>query len=297
MRTNHRLMEAYKNARVESIDQNSKYIFFSDCHRGDGSPSDEFTKNQIIYLYALEYYYKNGFVYVEAGDGDELWEHKRFKDIKIAHHDVFEAFKKFNSENRLIMLYGNHNIYLKDENYVKKNLHEFYDDYKASCDEFLKGIQPCGALLLKNQETGLEFLTVHGHQGDFTNDQLWFFTMLSVKYFWRFMHSFGLKNPASPVKNAYKRHKIEKNYVQWIKRHRTALICGHTHRFKFPRPHELPYFNIGSCIYPSSITGIEISDGMIQSVRWRTRCNDEGILQVTKRVIRGPEPLEKFNIR
>ena len=237
MRTNHRLMEAYKNARVESIDQNSKYIFFSDCHRGDGSPSDEFTKNQIIYLYALEYYYKNGFVYVEAGDGDELWEHKRFKDIKIAHHDVFEAFKKFNSENRLIMLYGNHNIYLKDENYVKKNLHEFYDDYKASCDEFLKGIQPCGALLLKNQETGLEFLTVHGHQGDFTNDQLWFFTMLSVKYFWRFMHSFGLKNPASPVKNAYKRHKIEKNYVQWIKRHRTALICGHTHRFKFPRPH------------------------------------------------------------
>jgi len=45
-------------------------MFFSDCHRSNGSHSDEFTKNRNTYLFALEYYYKNGFTYVEAGDGD-----------------------------------------------------------------------------------------------------------------------------------------------------------------------------------------------------------------------------------
>lgn len=29
-----RLTEAYNNAEIEYFDNNSKYIFFSDCHRG-----------------------------------------------------------------------------------------------------------------------------------------------------------------------------------------------------------------------------------------------------------------------
>ena len=297
MRTNHRLTQAYQNARVEYFDENSKYIFFSDCHRGDGSPSDEFTKNQVIYLYALEHYFKNGFIYVEAGDGDELWEHKQLKHIKNAHYDVFEMFRKYQKENRLIMLYGNHNIYLKNKEYVQKNLHVFFDEYKEAYYEFLNGIEPCEALLMKYRKTGQEFLAVHGQQGDLTNDQLWFFTMLSLKYFWRYMHAFGFKNPASPVKNVHKRHKIEKSFNQWIKKKRVALICGHTHRFKYPKPNDLPYFNIGCCIYPSSITGIEITDGIIQLVRWRVRYNEDGVLQVNKKIVRGPEPIEKFDIR
>jgi UDP-2,3-diacylglucosamine pyrophosphatase LpxH len=297
MRTNHRLSQAYESARVEYFDEKSKYIFFSDCHRGDGSPSDEFTKNQVIFLYALEYYFKNGFTYVEAGDGDELWEHKKLKDIKNAHFDVFETLRKYQKENRLIMLYGNHNIYLKDKQYVQQNLHVFYDEYKEAYYEFLNGIEPCEALLLKHRKTGQEFLAVHGQQGDLTNDQLWFFTMLSLKNFWRYMHAFGFKNPASPVKNAHKRHKIEKSFNHWIKHKRVTLICGHTHRFKYPKPNDLPYFNIGCCIYPSSITGIEITDGIIQLVRWRVRSNDDGVLQVNKKIVRGPEPVGKFDIR
>ena len=41
-----RLTKAYNNAKIEYFDNNSKYIFFSDCHRGDSTPSDEFAKNQ-----------------------------------------------------------------------------------------------------------------------------------------------------------------------------------------------------------------------------------------------------------
>ena len=67
MRTEQRLTLAYENARVEPFDNDSKYVFFSDVHRGTGSLADEFTRNRIIYLHALEDYYKKGFTYVEAG--------------------------------------------------------------------------------------------------------------------------------------------------------------------------------------------------------------------------------------
>jgi hypothetical protein len=59
MFTDRRLREAYGNAKVERFDENSKYIFFSDCHRGDDSASDEFTRNQSVMLHALNHYYRN----------------------------------------------------------------------------------------------------------------------------------------------------------------------------------------------------------------------------------------------
>jgi hypothetical protein len=65
---------------------------------------------------------------VEAGDGDELWEYSKFKHIRVAHSDTFVTLKKFFDKKRLIMLYGNHNIYLKNKDYVSKNYYSFYDE-------------------------------------------------------------------------------------------------------------------------------------------------------------------------
>lgn len=48
-----RLTEAYKNAKIEYFDNNSKYIFFSDCHRGDGTPSDEFAKKSKYFFICI----------------------------------------------------------------------------------------------------------------------------------------------------------------------------------------------------------------------------------------------------
>ncbi len=297
MLTDQRLTGAYEGARVERFDESSRYVFMSDCHRGDSSPSDEFTRNQNIYIHALRRYFESGYVYVEVGDGDELWEQPAFKHIRTAHYDAFEVIRRFHNEGRLIMIYGNHNNYLSDPRYVVKSYYTYDDEYSQTTHDFLRGIEPCEALLLKNEATGQEILTLHGHQGDFANDQGWYFTMLTLKYFWRYMHAFGFRNPASPVKNANKRHKIEKNYIKWIAKHRTMLICGHTHRFKYPRATELPYFNTGSCIYPTSVIALEIADGLVQLVRWRISVEEVGVLQVTRQSISGPDPLEKFDIR
>ncbi|HBC99533.1 MAG TPA: serine/threonine protein phosphatase, partial [Lachnoclostridium sp.] len=121
MKTDRRLNQAYKNAEVVYFDDNSKYIFFSDIHRGDDSISDEFTRNQNVFLHALNYYYKEGYEYIEVGDGDELWEYKNFSVIRLAHSDVFTVIKKFYDEGRFIMLYGNHNIYLKSKLFIREN--------------------------------------------------------------------------------------------------------------------------------------------------------------------------------
>lgn len=176
MFTNRRLTKAYKTAKVEYFDDSSNYVFFSDIHRGNGSISDEFTRNRNIYLHALKYYYKNDFVYVEAGDGDELLEYFDFKYTKNAHADVFSVIKQFYDDDRLIRLYGNHDIYLKNKKYVKENYYRNYDEYKEVFFDFLNGLEPIEALVLRNLETGQEILTVHGHQGDAPNDQFWFFT-------------------------------------------------------------------------------------------------------------------------
>lgn len=295
MFTDKKLDQAYNNAKLEYFDKNSKYAFLSDCHRGDDSVSDEFARNQRVFLHALEYYYKNGYVYVEAGDGDELWEYPKFKHIRLAHSDVFSIIKKFFDSKRLIMLYGNHNIYLKNKSYVRKNFYHFYDEYTQDIHDLFTGLSPHEALLLRNRETGQEILTVHGHQGDLMNDQFWLVSMFLLRYFWRFMHVVGFHNPSSPARNHFKRHKIEIKYKRWIQKRRIMLICGHTHRQKFPKDEELPYFNTGCCIHTKGITGIEIVNNTILMVDWRVAADEEGVLQVERYIMRGPEPLEKFN--
>ncbi|BBF42250.1 hypothetical protein lbkm_0932 [Lachnospiraceae bacterium KM106-2] len=294
MRTNKRLTEAYNQAQVKYFDKDSKYIFFSDLHRGDDSISDEFSRNQALFVNALDYYYRNGYFYVEAGDGDELWEHPEFRHIRAAHTDVFTAMKRFYEEKRFIMMYGNHNIFIKNSEYVRKYYYQFFDEYQDELKEFFPGLKPLGSLVLKQKETGQEILVVHGHQGDLMNDQLWFINCLLLRYFWRYIHLVGFKNPSSPARNQFKRHKVEKNYTKWIAENHIMLICGHTHRMKFPKKGQLPYFNIGCGVHTKGITGIEIVNNEIMIVQWRMQADEGGIVRMCRNIIRGPEPITKF---
>ena len=294
MRATNRLTKAYKNALNITIDKNSKYIFFSDSHRGDDSISDEFVRNQNIFLHALNYYYKEGYSYVEVGDGDELWEYKNFSVIRLAHTDVFTVMKKFYDSGRLIILYGNHNIYLKSKFFVKSNYYQYYDEYNQKTVDLFKGIKPREALVLRYKENGQKIFVLHGHQGDFINDQFWIFSMLLLRYLWKYFHLVGFDNPTSPARNLFKRHKVERVYGEWIKKHEVMLICGHTHRPKFPKEVDLPYFNTGCCIRTRGISGIEIINGEILMVDWRIAADEDGGLKIFRTVVRGPEPIEKY---
>lgn len=67
-----RISNAFVDAPVIPYQKDSRFVFFSDCHRGVGNHNDNFLKNQNLYFAALKDYYERGFTYVELGDGDEL---------------------------------------------------------------------------------------------------------------------------------------------------------------------------------------------------------------------------------
>ncbi len=55
MRTVNRLEKVYHSAFRVDFDDQSKFVFFSDTHRGDDGLSDDFGRNKHIYNFALSY--------------------------------------------------------------------------------------------------------------------------------------------------------------------------------------------------------------------------------------------------
>lgn len=294
MRTNSRLDEVFKEAFPIPFDDQSRFVFFSDIHRGDDSLSDEFGRNRHIYEHALDYYYRYGCTYIEVGDGDELWEHPNYDYIKAAHATTFNLLRKFYRESRLYMIYGNHNMRLRDPAFVKRNLTSIYDDLQEKNVDLFPDLTVHEALILKHRITQQEIFVVHGNQGDLLNDQLWRISSFLIRYLWRFMHVVGVKYAASPAKNRYKRHKVERNYNKWNSQHGIMLICGHTHRPRFPKSGEPAYFNTGCCMHPRGITCLELMDGKVSLVSWRVHSKPDGSMYIKRSIMQGPKPIECF---
>lgn len=294
MKTRARLDEVLQKAFPVPFDDGSKFVFFGDVHRGDDSLSDEFGRNRHIYYHALNYYYQNDFTYVEVGDGDELWEHPNYEHIRSAHVSVFEMLKSFHKANRLIMLFGNHNMQLRDPKYVKENLYHTYDEYLDVKEDLFPGLAVHEALLMSHRDSEQKIFVVHGHQGDLINDQLWRVSYILIRYIWKFLHIIGVKYAASPAKNRTKRHKIEKSYNKWNEQRDIMIICGHTHRPKFPAAGETSYFNTGCCIHPRGVTCLEMMYGKIMLVSWNMHSKKDGTVYIKRSLIRGPEPISSF---
>ena len=276
MSINKRLTEVFESAHEIPFDDSGKFVLFSDIHRGDNSWADDFAHNQTLFFHALNYYYNEGFTYIEVGDVDELWENRDFADIRRAHSHVFWLMRKFHTDQRFHLIWGNHDMERRDPNQVAKTLYRYYDDRSGEYKPLFEGIQVSEGITLRHADGDYSLFLVHGHQGDPINDRLWWFGRFFVRYFWRHLQLLGLRDPTSPAKNLEKRGKIEQKIIEWVKDKDQMTICGHTHRQAFAAPGEPPYFNTGSCIMPGVITGLEIQNGEIVPVKWSTRPGANG---------------------
>ncbi|WP_109302347.1 metallophosphoesterase family protein [Aquimarina sp. AU474] len=295
MSSQSRLDRAYKNAKVIPFDDDSKFILFSDCHRGDNSFADDFANNRNIYFHALKHYYSQGFTYCELGDGDELWENLSFDTIFRAHKNVYELLQLFYQENRLEMIWGNHDMVYRDPKYVKKHL-SFYFDQKTDKEvPLFPGIQYQEAIVLKHQNTTQEIFMLHGHQADFMNYIGWRINRFLVRVLWKPLQVVGIADPTSPAKNYKETIKVERRIKKWIAARKNLFtIIGHTHRPRFPEAGELALFNDGSCVHPRSITGMEIENGSITLIKWQIATSDDGVLKIIRVPLEGPEKLTEF---
>ncbi len=295
--TNKILDKAFLKAKTIPINKSSKLIFFSDLHKGDNSYADDFKHNMKIYDFALNQYFKEKYTYIEIGDGIELWENKSFAPIYKAHKKSFELLKLFKEEERLIMIWGNHDMEFRDPIFVEKLRNKYFMPKNIQDKNVLFDLKYQESILLKIEELNKNIFVLHGHQADFMNYVHWKFNRFFVRYFWKYMQKwFGISDPTSPAKNYSGLIKVEKKLNEWIRRNNNQMIiCGHTHRPRFPDPGDIPHFNDGSCVHPDSIIGIEIVDLQISLIKWYDFYNKAtGKNEIKKLILEGPTHLNKY---
>ncbi|MCX7550983.1 metallophosphoesterase family protein [Xanthomarina sp. F2636L] len=290
-----RLDRAFKNAKIINFDDSSKFILFSDCHRGDNSFADDFANNRNIYFHALKHYYSEGFQYCEIGDGDELWENTSFKPIFEAHKNVYLLMKLFHEQERLHLIWGNHDMVYQNPDYVEKNLSTYFEPKLGEDVELFCNAKYHEGIILKHKESQQEVFLTHGHQADWWNYTFWKFSRFMVRVLWKPLNVMGIADPTSPAKNYKELIKVERRTKKWIIDNNNLLtITGHTHRPRFPNPGEIAYFNDGSCVHPRSITGIEIENGEISLIKWYIDTTETGTLQIVRVLLEGPRKLMDY---
>lgn len=290
------LDQALEKAKKITFTKSDKIVFFSDLHKGDNSYADDFRHNMQIYKYALGKYFEQGFTYIELGDGIELWENKSFKPIFLSYKPIFELLRRFHKQKRLYLLWGNHDMQFRDPIMVERIMYKFFVPKNIIDKEVLFDLQYYESLLISFEDMQKSIFAIHGHQADYMNYKHWKFNRFFVRYFWKYMQKwFGIRDPTSPAKNYKELVKVERKLQQWIiNTNYQMVVCGHTHRPRFPDPGDIPLFNDGSCVHPKSIIGIEICDFQISLVKWHDETQKNNSNKIVKTILEGPVSLDKY---
>ena len=310
-----RLSRSFEGALKLPLTERSKYVLISDCHRGTGTSNDNFLKNQNLYFAALTHYYKTGYTYIELGDGDELWENRRMEQIAETHSNVFWLMNLFREQNRLYLLYGNHDMIKKNSRRTSKSCHIYRRCSDESSEREKQPLFPgmtyySGIILeapvsqagsLPHSRINTAFLSpadnnrmlprdiylTHGHQTDLFNSTLWRISRFLVRYLWKPLERFGVLDPTSAAKNYTRKHKAEQRLHHWAEQENHILITGHTHRPALSEK-DIYYYNSGSCVHPRCITCLEIEHRKICLVKWTLNTRPDMSLYVAREILAGP---------
>lgn len=288
-----RISRAFDEALYLPLEQSSRYILFSDCHRGTGNAGDNFLKNEFLYLGALKHYFRNGFTYLELGDGDELWENHSIQKIKNTHEQSFAMISQYYHAGRLYALYGNHDIVKKNDSFRQKHFGSYYCMQNQK-QPLCPGITFYSGIILQDALHQKDIYLTHGHQADALNSTFWRLSRFLVRYVWRPLEKLGIPDPTSAAKNNTKKKRSEKVLTEWARQHDHVLITGHTHRPMIGTK-DSPYCNSGSCVHPAGITGIEIQNRCITLVKWSVGTREDLSMCVIREVLGETVCVDEYN--
>jgi UDP-2,3-diacylglucosamine pyrophosphatase LpxH len=289
-----------------------KIIIFSDQHKGAKNAADDFEICEHMYVAALEHYFKAGFLFINLGDGEELWENNIFQ-VKKHNALSFEKEKQFVQQKRFIKIFGNHDLYWANDPTAWIQLQSIYG-------EKVPIYEGCVLTTTLNERPFQIYLT-HGHQGDLQSDGN-AFSKFFVSNIWGPMQGLLDINPNTPAFNDQLKSLHNSLMYEWSSVEKNVLlITGHTHQPVFmslthlerlyvkladaqknkfdaavksieeeivkaqpanPTPPDLSkivpsYFNSGCCCFADGdITGIEIAEGYIRLIKWKTKNNAPG---------------------
>ena len=285
-----------------------KFIIFSDQHKGAGDAADDFVGAQHNYTAALDWYYQQGFTFINLGDCEELWENK-IEPVLQCYPTIMLQEVAFQTAGRYVKVFGNHDLLWFDKTAVTQFLAPLFTDK----------LQVYEGVILQTSIGGkpLQIFLTHGHQGDAISDSnafsKWFIGRIWVPV-QRWL-DFKVNTPAKDFTLRDRHNQIMYNWTEG--RQSTILITGHTHKPVFESldhlqrlakqlntaqqqenttavasiekeiqkkqaeygkdaaaPTEIirpAYYNTGCCCFnDGDITGIEIENGMLRLVRWHT---------------------------
>ena len=202
---NEHLDTVLKGAWESNINNQSRWVIFSDLHMGDGSTKDDFKPNSELFQSTLrDYYLKHNYPLIPNGHVEEL---QRFSlDVILKNwRSVYKIFDDFANKNRLAKTYGNHDLQLKFQ--------KLPYDYQMS--------EAC-----KLSYDGEHIFIYHGHQASkkyqLQNDLAGF----TLKYF---ANPLRIKN-YSVSYSSKKQYKIEKRAYEHAISGNQISILGHIHR-------------------------------------------------------------------
>jgi predicted phosphodiesterase len=260
----------------------SKFIIFSDQHKGAKNGADDFMLAEPNYIAALDYYNEQSFHLICLGDSEELWENLLIQ-VKKNNQPSFEAERKFASRKAFTKIFGNHDLDWEINPMATTELEELYGSKIAVLEAVL--------LQTGSERDSFTIFCTHGHQGDAQSDGN-FFSKFFVSNIWAPVQAYLRINPNTPAYNATLKTEHNNMMYEWSSQHNNlVLITGHTHQPVFESLTHLEriqreeakkedrdnpftkvkpsYFNTGCCCFDDGdITGIEISHGMIRLVKW-----------------------------
>jgi len=286
-----------------------KIIVFSDQHKGAKDHADDFAICENNYVSALQYYFNENFLFINLGDGEELWENNIFQ-VKKYNKASFEKEKLFQQQKRFVKIFGNHDLYWANDPTAFIQLENIYG-------EKFPIYEGCILTTTINEKPFQIYLT-HGHQGDLQSDGNWF-SKFFVSNIWGPIQGLLDINPNTPAYNDQLKSVHNSLMYEWSSvRKNVLVITGHTHQAVFmslthlerlyvkladaqqnkfnaaiksieaeiakakpvnATPPDLSkiipsYFNSGCCcFYDGDITGIEIADSYIRLIKWHSKNN------------------------
>lgn len=300
--------ETRKGLVIPFDSNTSKFIIFSDQHKGTRNGADDFTICEPAYLAALDYYYNEGFHYIVLGDCEELWENT-WIDVKAAQQPSFDKEKAFIPKNAFIKIFGNHDLMWDNDPLAPAYLKSVYGE----------SVPIYEGVVLQTVVGGkkLNIYCTHGHQGDEVSDGNWL-SKFFVSKIWAPLQAYLKINPNTPAYDANLKTVHNTMMYEWSAQQQDLLlITGHTHqpvfeslthverlyrqllfaqkqkdesmmhtleeeiqkrKFSYATINEEylgfkpTYFNSGCCCFEDGeITGIEISEGVLRLVEWRQK--------------------------
>jgi predicted phosphodiesterase len=285
-----------------------RFIIFSDQHKGAKNGSDDFRTAEPGYLAALEHYYREGFHLISLGDCEELWENLVWP-VMSKNKSTTEAEKKFVAVNRFTKVFGNHDLFWNNDPFASFYLKIMYGEtvkvYEgvvlqtnangketniflthghqgdgqsdgnpisawivsriwAPLQSYLK-INPNTPAYQKEMKTAHNrfmyewskeqnnpvLITGHTHQPVFAS-------LTHLERLYKQLIAAEKENNSNAIHSLKKEIGFRQNEYDYVR-------ANYMHMKPF-------YFNTGCCCFTDGdITGIEIADGMIRLIKWKSR--------------------------